>query len=144
MELKSEAVIQRCSVKKVLLKIIRKISVPESRESCEFCGIFRNIYFVEHLLTHTCMKWTKQWKNILTNIFTENHWWWCPLILKYSCRFEGSEHGCLQFYLKRTQSQIRSCKTCKVLQSFSFTQHYLLWGNSFWFPATFLTYHFLY
>ena len=28
--------------------------------------------------------------------------------------------------------------------SFCFTQHYLLLGNCFWFPATFLTYRFLY
>ena len=76
------------------------------------------------------------------NIFTENHWWWCPL--KYSCRIEGLEHGCLQFYLKRTQSQILSCKTCEVLQSFSFTQHYLLLSNCFWYLATFLTNRFLY
>ena len=36
MELKSEAVVRKCSVKKVFqkfLKILRKISVPESRES---------------------------------------------------------------------------------------------------------------
>ena len=76
------------------------------------------------------------------NIFTEKHWWWWPL--KYSCRFEGLEHGCLQVYLKVAQSLILSCKICEVLQSFSFTKHYLLLGNYFWFPATFLTYHFLY
>ena len=87
----------------------------------------------------------KQWKIVLTNVFTENHWWWCPL--KYSCRIEGLEHWCLQFYLKGTDtffSHILSCKTCDVLQSFSFTQHYLLFSNCFWFPATFLTYRFLY
>ena len=27
---------------------------------CEFCGIFRNIYFVEHLWTHTCVKWSNE------------------------------------------------------------------------------------
>ena len=24
--------------------------------SCEFCGIFKNIYFAEHRLTHICVK----------------------------------------------------------------------------------------
>ena len=46
--------------------------------------------------------------------------------LKYSCRIEGLKHGCLQFYLKWTQSLILSCKTCEVLQNFSFIQDYLL------------------
>ena len=77
-----------------------------------------------------------------TNIFTEKHRWWCPL--KYSCRFEDLEYGYFQFYLKVAQSLILSCKICEVLQSFSFTEHYLLLGNYFWFPATFLAYHFLY
>ena len=75
------------------------------------------------------------------NIYTENQWW-CPL--KYSYKFEGLEHGYLQFYLKVTQSQIFSCETCEVLQNFSFAQHYLLLDNCFWFPATFLTHCFLY
>ena len=48
------------------------------------------------------------------------------LSLKYGCTIEGLEYGCLQFYLKGTQSQIFSCKTCGVLQSFSFIQDYLL------------------
>ena len=26
--------------------------------SCEFCGIFKNIYFVEHRWTHTYVKWS--------------------------------------------------------------------------------------
>ena len=76
------------------------------------------------------------------NVFIENHRWLCPL--KYICRIAGLEHGCLQFYLKGIQSQILSCKTYEVLQSFSFTQHYRLLGNCFWFPATFLTHRFLY
>ena len=57
--------------------------------------------------------------------------WGCPL--KYSCRYAG-----LEFYLKGTQSQIVSCKICEVLLSLSFTEHYLLLTNCFWFPATFL------
>ena len=120
--------------------------MPESRESgkSDFLWILRD--FQEHLFRRTSvnayLREMKQWKNVLTNIFTENHRWWCPL--KYSCRIEGLEHGCLQFYLKRTQSQILSCKTCEVLQSFSFTQHYLLLGICFWFPATFLRYRYLY
>ena len=76
------------------------------------------------------------------NVFIENHRWLCPL--KYICRIAGLEHGCLQFYLKGIQSQILSCKTYEVLQSFSFTQHYRLLGNCFWFPATYLTHRFLY
>ena len=120
--------------------------MPESRESSkgESLWILRN--FQEYLFCRTSvnayLREMKQWKNVLTNIFTENHRWWCPL--KYSCRIEGLEHGCLQFYLKRTQSQILSCKTCEVLQSFSFTQHYLLLGICFWFPAIFLRYRYLY
>ena len=149
MELKSEAVIQRCSIKKLFLKYSKnskKISVAESRESGkgDCLWILRN--FQEYLFCRTSsnayLREIKQLKNFLTNIFTENHWWWCPL--KYSCRIEGLEHGCLQFYLKRTQSQILSCKTCEVLQSFSFTQHYLLLSNCFWYLATFLTNRFLY
>ena len=65
MELKSKAVIWRCSVKKGVPKNFKKISekyLCRSHEelvkaiSCEFSGIFRNIYFVEYLWTHTCMK----------------------------------------------------------------------------------------
>ena len=138
------------SCKKGVPKTLKKLSekyLCRSQESqvkvipCEFYGIFGNIYFVEHLRTHTCVKWSNE-KNVLTSIFRENHRWWCPL--KYSCRIEGLEHGCLQFYLKGDQSQILSCKTCEVLQSFSFTQHYLLLGICFWFPATFLRYRYLY
>ena len=120
--------------------------MPESRESSkgESLWILRN--FQEYLFCRTSvnayLREMKQWNNLLKNIFTENHRWWCPL--KYSCRIEGLEHGCLQFYLKRTQSQILSCKTCEVLQSFSFTQHYLLLSNCFWYLATFLTNRFLY
>ena len=76
------------------------------------------------------------------NIFTEKHRWWCPL--KYSCRFEGLGYECFQFYLKVAQSLIRSCKFCEVLQRFSFTEHYLLLGNCFWFSEIFFTHHFLY
>ena len=48
-------------------------------------------------------------KYIDIDIFTENNRWSCPW--KYSCRFKGLQHGCLQFYLKGTQLQILSCKT---------------------------------
>ena len=100
---------------------------------CEFCGIFRNIYFVEHLWTHTCLKWSND-KIYWHKYIHRKPRWSCPL--KYSCRFKGLQHRCLQFYLKGTQSQILSCKTCEVLP--------LLLGNCFWFSATFLTYRFLY
>ena len=122
--------------KNICAGVKRVLWILQNFQEHLFCRTYVNAYL------HEMNEAMKKYFDI--NIFTENHWWWCPLILKYSCRFEGSEHGCLQFYLKRTQSHILSCKTCKVLQSFSFTQHYLLWGNSFWFPATFLTYHFLY
>ena len=98
--------------------------------SCEFWGNFKNIYFVEHLC-EPILAWNEAIKKRLhVNIFTEKHRWGCRL--KYS-RYEG-----LEFYLKGTQSQILSCKMCEVLQSFSFTEHYLLLGNYFWLPATFL------
>ena len=119
--------------------------MPKSKESgkADSLWILRN--FQEYLFCRTSvnayLRKMKQWNNLLKNIFTENHRWWCPL--KYSCRIEGLEHGCLQFYLKETQSRILFYKTCEVLQSFSFTQNYLL-GNCFWFPATLFTYRFLY
>ena len=105
--------------------------------SYEFCGIFRSIYIVEHLWTHTCVKWSNEKMFSLKYIFTEKHRWGCHL--KYSCRYEG-----LEFYLKGTQSQILSCKLYEVLQSFSFTEHYLLLGNCFWLPATFLPCYFFF
>ena len=118
----------------------------ESRESDKGDSLWILRNFQEYLFWRTSVNAylpkMKQWKNVLTIIFTENHRWWC--LLKYSSRIEGLEHGYLQFCLKGTQSQILSCKTCEVLQSFSFTQYYLLLGNCFWFPAIFLTYHFLY
>ena len=135
--MKSEAVFRRCSVKEVFLKISKdyqlKISVSESRESGkgDFLWILRNfgnIYFVEHLWTHTFVKWSNE-KLFWHKYIHKNHGWSCPL--KYSCRFEGLQHGCLQFYFKGNQSQILSCQTYEVLQSFSFTQHYLLLGNCF-------------
>ena len=99
--------------------------------SYEFCGIFRSIYFVEHLWTHTCVKWSNEKMFSRKYIFTEKHRWGCHL--KYSCRYEGQE-----FYFKGTQSQIFSCKLYEVLQGFSFTEHSLLLDNCFWLPATFL------
>ena len=63
--------------------------------SYEFCGIFRSIYIVEHLWTHTCVKWSNEKMFSLKYIFTEKHRWGCHL--KYSCRYEG-----LEFYLKGT------------------------------------------
>ena len=99
--------------------------------SYEFCGIFRSIYFVEHLWTHTCVKWSNEKMFSRKYIFTEKHRWGCHL--KYSCRYEG-----LEFYLKGTQSQIFSCKLYEVLQRFSFTEHSLLLDNCFWLSATFL------
>ena len=42
-----EAVVQRCSAKKMLLNITQN-----SQENyCEFCEIFKNTYFEEHLWT---------------------------------------------------------------------------------------------
>ena len=61
--------------------------------SYEFCRIFRSIYFVEHLWTHTCVKWSNEKLFSRKYIFTEKHWWGCHL--KYSCKYEG-----LEFYLK--------------------------------------------
>ena len=57
---KVEVVIQRCFVKNVFLMIFhRKTFVPESKQvnkvdvmqvlSCEYCEIFKNTFFVEHL-----------------------------------------------------------------------------------------------
>ena len=48
----SGAVVRRCSVKRVLLKIHRKTPVPETLAKvffCEFCEIFKNTFFIEHL-----------------------------------------------------------------------------------------------
>ena len=66
-----------------------------------------------------------------TNIFTEKHRSGCHL--QYSWKYES-----LEFYIKRTPSQILSCKICEVLQSFSFTEHYLLTRQLLIFPAIFL------
>ena len=66
----------------------------------EFCGIFKNIFCRPSVNAY--LREMKQWKIVLTNVFTENHWWWCPL--KYSSRIEGLEHWCLQFYLKGTDT----------------------------------------
>ena len=77
--MKSEAVFRRCSVKEVFLKISKdyqlKISVSESRESGkgDFLWILRNfanIYFVEHLWTHTFVKWSNE-NYFDINIFTK-------------------------------------------------------------------------
>ena len=125
---------------KDLLKIIYLCQSQENLVqtlSYEFCRIFRSIYFVEHLWTHTCVKWSNEKIFPSQYIFTEKHRWGCHL--KYSCRYEG-----LEFYLKGTQSQILSCKLYEVLQSFSFTEHYLLLGNCFWLPATFLPCYFFF
>ena len=102
--------------------------------SSKFLGNFKNIYVVEHLCcqhrTHTSVKWSNE-KMFSYKYIHRKHSWGCRL--KYSCRYEG-----LEFYLKGTQSQVLSCKIWEVLKSFSFTEHYLLLGNCFWFPATFL------
>ena len=139
MKLKSEAVVRRCSVKKVVPKNFKSFSGKhpcQSQESlvkaisCEFCGIFKNIYlqnFCERILV-----WNEAMKK----------WRWYPL--KCSCKFEGWEHEYWHFYWKVAQSLIFSSKICEVLQSFCFVEHYLILGNYFWFPPTFLTFHFLY
>ena len=46
-----EAVVGRCSVKMVFLKISQNSQNATllKRETCEFCEIFKNNYFVEHL-----------------------------------------------------------------------------------------------
>ena len=46
-----EAVAGRCSVKMVFLKISQNShnATLLKRETCEFCEIFKNNYFVEHL-----------------------------------------------------------------------------------------------
>ena len=43
----AEAVIERCSVKKVFLKISHLAQIF----ACEFCEIFKNTFFTEHLRT---------------------------------------------------------------------------------------------
>ena len=109
--------------------------MPESRESSTsgFLWILRK--FQEHLFCRTSVN--AYLRNEATkicfhiNIFTEKHL--CGCRLKYSCRYDG-----LEFYLRGIQSQILCCKICEVLQSFSFTKHYLLLGNCFWVPVTFL------
>ena len=40
-----EAVFQRCSVKKVFLKVSQNLH----KTTCEFCDIFKNTFFTEHL-----------------------------------------------------------------------------------------------
>ena len=43
----AEAVVERCSVKKVFLKISHLAQIF----ACEFCEIFKNTFFTEHLRT---------------------------------------------------------------------------------------------
>ena len=67
-ELKSEAVVRSCSVKgvsknfeKFFAKYRRRIQKSLLQAfSCEFCEIFKNIYFLEHLWLHTSVKWTNE------------------------------------------------------------------------------------
>ena len=117
--------------------------MPESRESSkgDSLWIFRN--FQEYLFCRTSER-TLAWNEAMKKSFDKYIHRKPPVMVSFELQLYGLEHGCLQFYLKGGQSQILSCKTCEVLQSFSFTQHYLLLGNCFWFPATFLTYRFLY
>ena len=117
--------------------------MPESRESSkgDFLGIFRN--FQEYVFCRTSES-TLVWNEAMKKSFDKYIHRKPPVMVSFELQLYGLEHGCLQFYLKGGQSQILSCKTCEVLQSFSFTQHYLLLGNCFWFPATFVTYRFLY
>ena len=65
--------------------------------SCEFCGIFKNIFFAEHLPRHTCVKGSNE---------------------KFSDKFICCRHEGLVFNLKGTQPQILSCRICEVLHSF--------------------------
>ena len=49
--LSSEAVVWRCSVKKVFLKVSQNSQENETLSqlfSCEFCEIFRHTFFIEH------------------------------------------------------------------------------------------------
>ena len=143
MELKWESLVRRCSVEKLFLKIqkiLRKIYVPESREcgkdnSLWFCGIFRNIYFVEHLWTHTCVKWSNE--KMFWQIYSQKNrgdgvFWSTVAGLRaesidvYSFTEKGSSHRHLL---------VKLVKFCRAL---------LLLGNCFKFPGTFLTYRFLY
>ena len=87
---KSEVVVQRCSVKKVFLKIsqnsqentcaslflnkvagatgnfIKKETLAQMF-SCEFCEIFKNICFTENLWTTASEKWSCLLKNVYYN-----------------------------------------------------------------------------
>ena len=99
-------------------------------------GNFQEHLFVKHLWTNICVKQGNE--KIFSHKYiqkkTDDGVLWSAVVGMMS----------LEFYLKGTQSQVFPCNICEVLQSFSFTEHYLLLGNCFWFPATFLTYCFLY
>ena len=105
--------------------------MPESKEpgTGVFLWILRK--FQEHPFPRTSVNtYLREMKQCFhIDIFTEKH----RCHLKYNCKYQS-----LEFYLKGTQSRILSCKICQVLQSFSFTEHYLLLCNCLWFPATFL------
>ena len=131
--MKSEVIVLRCSVKKVFRKIFEKSLEKICAGIKTVCYKHFPVNFEEisktSILQTICERipaWNEEMIKIFhVNIFTEKHRWGC--LLKYSSRYEG-----LEFYLKGTQSQILSCKMCEVLQSFNFTEHYLLLGNYFW------------
>ena len=76
--------------------------------------------FILQNICERILAWNEVMKKCFhVNIFTEKHRWGCHL--KCSLRYES-----LGFHLKGTQSQILSCKLHDVLQSFSFTEHYIL------------------
>ena len=137
--MKSEAVLQRCSVKKVFLKIIEN-----SLEN--ICAGVKRVWYRRFPVNlEEISKTSILWK-ICEHILALNEAMKKMLSCKYihrktpvrvsfeaHCRYEG-----LEFHLKGTKSQILSCKICEVLQSLSFTENYLLLSNYFWLPATFL------
>ena len=106
----TETVVRMCSVKKVFLKICRpqgcnfiKKETLSQMFSCEFCEVFKNIFFIEHL-------------------------WWLLLALheSHSLQFQAARTTCINFiFSSLTSSAIfhltftPSSFTCMRIQTYS-------------------------
>ena len=84
--LQKQSVVQRCSVKKVFLKIAQSSQVL----SCEFCEIFKNTLFIEHV-------W---WLLLILTLF------YCLEVMQVSTTCRSMELPKIQFFGGKSQSLI--------------------------------------
>ena len=127
----SQAVVWRCSIKK-FLKIpesffresryliacdIVKKGTPVQRFLCEFCWIFKNIYFVEQLwiaatviksCIHAFMKRTSRLKQNSNSILS-----FCAPFLSFLCLRGGGGHGISNAWILSFEHQIHRYIACK-------------------------------